>query len=54
MSVPPDLARRVVGALALQDATIRAGVLTGAASGRPSAPRTSLPALDACGPSASP
>lgn len=42
MSVSADLADRVVAALAMPDATIRAGVLSG--NGR----ATELPALDAC------
>jgi hypothetical protein len=50
VSVAPQLAQRVVAALAIQDATIRAGVLTGSGS------KTSgtLPSLDACGPSSTP
>lgn len=49
LSVAPDLAQRVVGALALEDATVRAGVLTG----RSGSPATALPALDSCGPAPS-
>lgn len=46
VSVAPDLARRIVTALSIENATIRAGVLTGpsAASDQP------LPALDGCAP----
>lgn len=43
LSLPSALAERVVTALALPDATIRAGVLTG-----PAATNTSLPPLDGC------
>jgi hypothetical protein len=43
LSVAPALARRMVEALAIKDATIRAGVLAGA----PTAP-AALPALDSC------
>ncbi len=50
VSVPAQLAQRVVAALAIQDATIRAGVLTGAGPGSSAA----LPALDACAPSSTP
>ena len=50
VSVTPDLARRVVAALAIQDATIRAGVLSGA---RTSSSGT-LPSLDGCAPSSTP
>jgi len=52
LSVAPALAERVVGALAIADATIRAGVLSGNADTPPSP----LLALDVCGaaPSASP
>ena len=49
VSVAPALARRVVAALAIQDATIRAGVLTGARTGS-----SGLPSLDACSPSSTP
>jgi hypothetical protein len=51
VSVAPELARRVVEALAIDNATIRAGVLTGAATGRA---RTRLPALSGCAPSPTP
>jgi hypothetical protein len=44
LSVAPELAQRIVAALAIDDATIRAGVLSGAPSA--TAP---LPALDGCG-----
>lgn len=50
VSVTPALAQRVVAALAIQDATIRAGVLSGARS----APAAPLPPLDACAPSSTP
>jgi hypothetical protein len=50
LSVSPDLAKRVAAALAIEDVTIRAGVLTGVA---PAAP-TTLPALDSCGASPTP
>jgi hypothetical protein len=50
VTVAPDLAQRVVSALAIDDATVRAGVLTGA-----DAPAgSSLPAIDGCGASDSP
>jgi hypothetical protein len=42
--VPPDLADRVVRALAIKDSTIRAGVLSGAPAASPSP----LPTLDGC------
>jgi hypothetical protein len=45
VSLPPELAGRVVSALAIDGATIRAGVLTGPAS--PTANET-LPTLNAC------
>jgi SAF domain-containing protein len=45
ISVPPELAGRVVGALALDGATIRAGILTGPA--QPGA-NDRLPPLNAC------
>lgn len=44
LSVPPDQADRVVQALAIDDATIRAGVLSGAGS----AAQPTLPDLAAC------
>lgn len=44
LSVTPDLADRVVTALAMKDATIRAGVLTGAAEQS----RDALPDVSAC------
>jgi hypothetical protein len=50
VSVAPRLAQRVVAALAIQDATIRAGVLTGSGSGSSG----TLPSLHACGPSSTP
>ena len=50
VSVAPQLAQRVVAALAIQDATIRAGVLTGTGPGSAGP----LPSLDVCGPSATP
>lgn len=43
LSLVPDLAERVVGALAIDKATIRAGVLTGAPR-----PAGALPSLDGC------
>jgi hypothetical protein len=43
LSVAPELAKRVVAALAIENVTIRAGVLSG-----PRAAPVSLPALDAC------
>ena len=46
MSLVPALADRVVGALAIKDATIRAGVLTGGAG----ASTQHLPSLAECGP----
>jgi hypothetical protein len=49
LSVPPDLAERVVQALAIDNATIRAGVL----SGDPPA-STALRAIDACAGSSTP
>jgi SAF domain len=51
VTVAPDLAARVVGALAIPDATIRAGVLAGAAA--PGATGAELPALDRCAPASS-
>lgn len=48
VSVAPDLASRLVGALAIENATIRAGVLTGGA--RTSGSAAALPALDSCAP----
>lgn len=58
VSVTPALAQRVVAALAIQDATIRAGVLTGARGGTGTSPGATpagtLPALDACAPSSTP
>lgn len=50
VSVTPDLAARMVTALAIDNATIRAGVLTGApaGSGQP------LPAIEGCAKSAGP
>jgi hypothetical protein len=45
LSIAPDLAGRVVGALARDGATIRAGILTGPA---PAAANDALPDLDAC------
>lgn len=51
ISVAPELAQRVVEALAIDNATIRAGVLSGAATDP--AP-TRLPALAGCAPSATP
>ncbi len=50
VSVPAQLAQRVVAALAIQDATIRAGVLTGSRVSSSGA----LPSLHACGPSSTP
>jgi hypothetical protein len=50
LSVPQELAQRVVGALALDGATIRAGVLTGTRAAAP----TTLPGLDSCGTPTSP
>jgi hypothetical protein len=50
VSVAPALAQRVVAALAIQDATIRAGVLSGARTSSSGA----LPSLDACAPSSTP
>ena len=47
VSVAPELAQRVVEALAIDNATIRAGVLTGTSSARPT---TRLPALAGCVP----
>jgi hypothetical protein len=44
LSVSPQLADRVVGALAIEGATIRAGVLTGGSRSTDAA----LPDLDAC------
>jgi hypothetical protein len=46
LSVAPQLADRVVAALADKDAVLRAGVLTGPPSGGPA--NTGLPSLDAC------
>jgi hypothetical protein len=46
LSVPPDLADRVVTALAIDDATLRAGVLTGAQR----SPDAALPDVDSCTP----
>lgn len=48
VSVAPDLASRLVGALAIENATIRAGVLTGAA--RSAGSTAPLPALATCAP----
>lgn len=45
VSIAPDLAGRVVGALARDGATIRAGILTGPAQ---AAANNALPDLDAC------
>jgi hypothetical protein len=45
LSVAPDLARRLISALGIADATMRAGVLTGASS----AATDPLPPLDDCG-----
>ncbi len=45
LTVTPQLAERVVGALAIRDAAIRAGVLTGSGQSAPA----DLPALDTCG-----
>jgi hypothetical protein len=53
LSVAPDLAQRVEAALAIEDVSLRAGVLTGAAQPASSTP-PALPALDTCGGSASP
>lgn len=50
LTVAPDLAERVVGALAIEDATIRAGVLTGPAGSSPPV----LPELRSCGAAPSP
>ena len=47
VTVSPELADRVVGALALADVTLRAGVLS---SGGGSASTAPLPPLDGCGP----
>jgi hypothetical protein len=44
LSVAPELAQRVVEALAIENATIRAGVLSGARQ----VTKTALPALDPC------
>ncbi|HEY7010734.1 MAG TPA: SAF domain-containing protein [Jatrophihabitantaceae bacterium] len=44
LSVPPDVADRVVSALAIDDVTLRAGVLTGA----PRSSGTALPDVDSC------
>lgn len=49
LSVAPDLAQRIVSAQAIEDATIRAGVLTGRQESRV----LTLPALDPCAASAS-
>lgn len=58
VSVAPALAQRVVAALAIQDATIRAGVLSGprpsAGSAAGSAGGNALPSLAACAPSSTP
>jgi hypothetical protein len=51
VSLPPALAGRVVGALALDGATIRAGILTGPT--QPAA-NDALPALDSCAAGAGP
>jgi hypothetical protein len=51
VSVAPDLAGRVVGALARDGATIRAGILTGPAQ---AAANNALPDLDACPPRTGP
>lgn len=45
LSVAPELAQRVVEALAIENATIRAGVLSGT---HPAAKAAALPALDPC------
>jgi hypothetical protein len=50
LTVPPALARRVVAALAIEKAAIRAGVLTGA----PPDPAPVLPDLSGCADSTSP
>lgn len=50
LTVAPALAERVVGALAIDKAAIRAGVLTGA----PVDPVVPLPSLDGCGQSSAP
>jgi hypothetical protein len=50
LSVSPDLAQRVIGAMAMPESIMRAGVLTG---GSDSA-AAQLPALDSCGASPSP
>ncbi len=50
VTVAPDLAQRVVSALAIADATVRAGVLTGSGA----AAAASLPAIDGCGAAGSP
>jgi hypothetical protein len=47
VSVPPELAERVITALALEDAQLRAGVLTGTADPPEPAP---LPDLHSCAP----
>lgn len=46
VTVSPELADRVVSALALDDVTLRAGVLSGTAS----SPAAQLPSLAGCGP----
>lgn len=51
VSVAPELAQRVVAALAIDNATIRAGVLTGADAGTAA---THLPALSGCAPAPTP
>lgn len=45
LSIAPELAKRMVEALALADSTIRAGVLTGPSG----SPASGLPGLDSCG-----
>ena len=50
LTVSPALAERVVAALAIEKAVIRAGVLTGA----PSDPASALPDLAGCADSTAP
>jgi SAF domain-containing protein len=54
VSVVPTLAQRVVAALAIPDATIRAGVLTGARKSTGTTSSGTLPPLDECAPSPTP
>jgi hypothetical protein len=54
VSVAPALAQRVVAALAIPDATIRAGVLSGARASAGTTAADALPSLAACAPSSTP